>query len=124
MKFLVWNGRELSAREKDEITLEDEQEIVGGWIELLPLGTLDDNGIQAFCNDEGKLMGLAPTALLGTEEDGFFKPYDFVAGNIMFAGFDEDGETIGLTDEQIELIRGMFVKVVPFHGRVLPALLY
>lgn len=121
MIYLIWNGENLSSYEKDEITLDDEQDAVGGFIELLPLSILDENYIQAFVNEEGKLIGLDPTALLTAKGN----VCDLVAGNIMFVGYDDEGETVGLEDEQIDLINALFSGPrYNFHGHKLPALEY
>ena len=53
-------GTECEYREIDN-TLEAMQEIVGGYIEVVPLCNKDDepiHGIVLVCNEEGKLKGL------------------------------------------------------------------
>ena len=52
-------GGKMEIREIDN-TLEAMQEIVGGYIEVIPLG--GDAGLVCVCNEEGKLMGL-PTSI-------------------------------------------------------------
>lgn len=72
-------------------TLENIQEIVGGYIECFNLGF---GNILCVCNEEGKLMGLKPNFIFNG---------DTVVGDVFFcAGGEEDFES--LTDDQIEFI--------------------
>jgi len=64
------------------------QEIVGGSIEMVDL---DDN-TSLVCNEEGKIRGLEGNRRIGR---------DIIAGTFFLCGFNEDGESISLTDEQI-----------------------
>lgn len=81
-KITVFIARpETDYLEQTEIdnTLEAMQKIVGGYIETV---TLDKN-IVLICNEEGRLKGLQPSVrVLG-------KIY---VGNVIYAGYDEDGE--------------------------------
>ncbi len=72
---------------------------VGGWIECVNLRT---KGVDMWVNEEGKLNSLAEnpigTALYLDE----FGNGDFIVGNILITGgVDHEGETLGLTDEQV-----------------------
>ena len=64
------------------------QEIVGGSIEMLDL----DENTNLVCNEEGKIIGLEGNRRIGR---------DIIAGTFFLCGFNEDGESISLTDEQI-----------------------
>ncbi|WP_027626227.1 DUF3846 domain-containing protein [Clostridium lundense] len=64
------------------------QEIVGGSIEMLDL---DDN-TSLVCNEEGKIRCLEGNRRIGR---------DIIAGTFFLCGFNEDGASISLTDEQI-----------------------
>lgn len=64
------------------------QEIVGGSIEMVDL---DDN-TSLVCNEEGKIRGLEGNRRIGR---------DIIAGTFFLCGFNEDGASISLTDEQI-----------------------
>lgn len=75
---------------------------VGGWIECVNLRGLQ---VDMWVNEEGKLNSLpenpTATALFMDEFGGG----DFIVGNVLITGgVDEEGETVGLTDEQIEVI--------------------
>jgi hypothetical protein len=109
VKFVVKNMHE-SAKvveyvKNEDMTLEEMQKIVGGYIEFIPFPTdinsesEEGSGIDLILNEEGKLDGLRRNLLLIDANDRMF---DVAVGNILFCAHDEYGETIGLTDEQIE----------------------
>lgn len=73
---------------------------VGGWIECVSLPTL---GVDMWVNEEGKLIGLpvntAGTALWESE----YGRTDIIVGDIIITGgVDDEGDTLGLTEEAIE----------------------
>ena len=76
--------------ETDISGLDDMQKIVGG----------------LYCNDEGKLQGLHP-ALVVTKNG---KTVEMICGNILFCGYDSEGETVPLTDKQISIIKSIFTR--------------
>jgi len=82
--------------EVDAITLEYMQEVVGGYIEHLSL----TDTIDMWFNEEGKLIPL-PTNIFMV--DGV-KVIDTIQGNILFTSCDDDGNTIGLDERDIENI--------------------
>ena len=57
--------------------------------------------IDMIINEEGKVNRLQPQ--LAIYQDN--KIVDVICGNIIFASANEDGKTIGLTDEQIEVVK-------------------
>lgn len=81
---------------------------VGGWIEAVEFGP----GLSAFINEEGKLKGLdfnpLATALweIGLDAVGLTHiPGDFLVGPVVVCGdVDDEGETRGLTDQQINTL--------------------
>lgn len=97
--------------EKKDFTLEYMQGVVGGYIQCIPF-PLDINsdectGIDMFLNDEGKLEQLDCNLLLVDSETTMF---DVAVGNVFFCSHDEESESIGLTDEQIEIALQYCVK--------------
>lgn len=73
------------------------QEIVGGLIEFVSIG----DGIDIVINEEGKIMGLEPNFIATALFD--FK--DLLVGDAIIVGVDySTGETISLTDAQIETL--------------------
>ena len=65
-------------------SLESMQKIVGGTIQAV---YAFDEPVCIVCNDEGKLMGLAPNCLL-SDDSG--KPYDMLVGTFFVCGVKED----------------------------------
>ena len=103
MKVLVLSNGELKETEIGT-ELEDLQKIVGGYIEIPFLGDkLCDNGIDVIINEEGKLIeGMkAEIAIVDGKHGNIL---DIVYGNCIFASHDEEGETIGLNEAQIQIV--------------------
>lgn len=76
------------------------QATVGGWIQLV---RLESKGIDLYLNEEGKLDGLDqnPTATALWVED--YGTTDYIVGDVIITGgVNSDGETVGLTNEQVE----------------------
>lgn len=87
--------------------LEEMQEIVGGYIETLPL----EEGIDIVCNEEGKINGLELNRPLYHEG----KMYEIIAGTFFIAGADlESGEFISLNREAIDKYAEQFLRPVLF----------
>lgn len=103
MKVLVLSNGELKAQDIGE-NLEDLQKIVGGYIEIPYLGdTFRSNDIDVIINEEGKLIGgLKPEIAVVNEKQGNI--LDIVYGNCIFASHDEEGNTVGLTEEQMQIV--------------------
>lgn len=103
MRVLVLKNGKLQEKEIKN-SLEELQSIVGGYIEFPFLGNkFRDNTIDVIINEEGKLIeGLKPEIAM---VDGETKSIlDVVYGNCVFASHDEEGNTIGLNDEQIRIV--------------------
>ena len=69
-------------------TLEAMQQMVGGYIEVIPLAD-----VCLVCNEEGKLMGLPGSRRLGD---------DVIAGTFFLAGDTPAGDFCSLTQEQAD----------------------
>ena len=83
--------------------LETLQEIVGGYIECLPL----DDETTIICNEEGKINGLPLNRPLYTD-DG--KLYDIIAGTFIISGDDiKNGEFVSLSDKQLNKYKDQFL---------------
>ena len=101
IKVLVLNDLELKEKEIDN-SLKALQNEVGGYIEIPSFSRkLSENNIDMIINEEGKVNRLQPQ--LAIYQDN--KIVDVICGNIIFASANEDGDTIGLTDEQIEVVK-------------------
>lgn len=122
---MVFNARDgLKKVSWDNDSLEFLQSSVDGYVDGLYVGDFG-KGIALWINDEGKFRSdLEPSALLMYKG----KVYDYVVGNIVFTGIDEEGETTSLTDTQIKCIKNAFKKFqyqLDFkHGLMLPLFNY
>lgn len=103
MKVLVLSNGELKEQEIGT-ELEDLQKIVGGYIEIPFLSRkFRDSGIDTIINEEGKLIeGMKPEIAIADEGKGTI--LDIVYGNCIFASHNEEGDTIGLTEEQMQIV--------------------
>ena len=77
--------------ETDNCSLEFLQAQVGGIIQIVP--SMFDENLDLIVNDEGKLIGLEPNRWYGD---------DVIFGNILVTAYNDEGETISLTEDQIE----------------------
>lgn len=94
--------------EKDK-TLEFLQEVVDGYVDVLHIG----HGIDIWLNDEGLLREDLPlNFVVGSIKSG--KVAHQICGNVVFASHDREGNTISLTQKQMEKIRNMFINRVSF----------
>ena len=103
MKVLVLSDGRFETKEIDT-TLENLQEIVGGYIEIPFLSKeFNENGIDVIINEEGKYIeGRKPEIAM---IDGKTKQIlDVVFGNCIFASHDEEGNTIELNDKQTKIV--------------------
>ena len=103
MKVLVLSNGKLKTQEIGT-ELEDLQKIVGGYIEIPFLSELFyAKDIDMIINEEGKLIeGLKPEIAIVEKEQG--KILDIVYGNCIFASHDEEGNTIALDEEQVQIV--------------------
>ena len=103
-KALVWNGVNLTEHVYVD-SYEFLHSAVDGYIEHIPT-ELEKFNIDVWCNEEGKLRGLEPTLLL--THNGVV--YDTVVGNVVFTRFNDEGETLPLTKDDIKRIATVFNK--------------
>lgn len=103
MKVLVLSNGELKVQDIGT-ELEDLQKIVGGYIEIPFLSQkFFEHGIDIIINEEGKLIdGLKAEIAIVNEKSGTI--LDIVYGNCIFASHDDEGNTVALTEEQIQII--------------------
>ena len=103
IKALVFSNGELQEREIEN-TLESLQEIVGGYIESPYISNIfRENDIDIILNEEGKILNLQEEIAIIDKEKNIV--IDVLCGNCIFVSHDEQGETIGLNDEQIKIIK-------------------
>ena len=79
---------------------------VGGLITLANYyEELEDQGIDIFADDEGLLKDNPKTTLIITDKKNRMKILTCLVGNLIFVSHDDEGSTLGLTDEQIAFIK-------------------
>ena len=85
----------------------------------------DEKGISVVLDDNGKLVDEESQVITGliidfADED---RPevIDYIVGNYLLISYDEEGETVSLTDEQVENIKDSFM-VFPTHKGLLSIL--
>lgn len=87
------------------------QEQVGGLLEHFIINEgLNQLYIDMWIDDEGKLKGHKPTFLL-CDDDG--NPVDSIVGNCVFTKYDTDGNTYGLTQDDINEVMA-WLGTLPF----------
>lgn len=74
-----------------EDTLEKFQELVGGYIEIIPAN--DDKSILMVVNEDGRMKELEANVWIGDT---------CIVGNVVFVQNGDDGEFHSLTDEMVE----------------------
>lgn len=115
--FVIHAGEGVTFGEEalEEITLEYLQEKVGGWVQAVPLsGTL--SGLTIWVNEEGKFTDLPLNEIATGLWEVSYGATDFIAGNaILTAGVDYDGDTLGLTSEQLDTIMEALEKVMAYN---------
>lgn len=78
------------------------QNIVEGLIEPIELA----EGLTMWVNEEGKLIGKTPNPFATAAWERAFGATDIVVGTVAFTGgTDEEGETLGLPDEHLVMLR-------------------
>ena len=79
---------------------------VGGLITLANYyEELEDQGIDIFADDEGLLKADPKTTLIITDKKNRMKVLTALVGNLIFVSHDDECNTTGLTDEQINFIK-------------------
>lgn len=79
------------------------KETVGGYFDVARYNeNLVKNKIDIFVNDEGKLMELYPNILVIDSETE--KLVDYLAGDVIFLAYNDKGESLGLSEEQLDII--------------------
>lgn len=94
IEVLVYRPGQDSVVEKVENTLEAQQALVGGYIEMVPLG----KGLYLVCNEEGKLRGLERNIHVG---------FDVVVGNCFFCRV-RGSNAASLSAKDIEALREQY----------------
>jgi hypothetical protein len=76
------------------------QTAVGGLVEVIDITP----EVSLWCNEEGKLEGLFTNAFATWFFQKQYGAVDIIVGDVVLAGgVDEEGDTLGLSDEQVRL---------------------
>lgn len=95
IKVIVKKPNQSAEAKEVENDLKTFQNLVGGYIEVLPVG----NNILLVCNEEGKLEELEPNFRLGN---------DVIVGDAVFVADGNDGEFHSLSEGNIQRLLKMF----------------
>lgn len=87
-----------------ENSLEAEQKLVGGYIQVIRL----TDEIDCIINDDGKLQGYPSNRLWKSGNE----IYDFIVGNIQCVRHDDEGNFISIQPEDIPIIEEALVPIV------------
>lgn len=93
------------------IKLADLQHYVEGLVTCPYVPGLNEQGLSLWANDEGLCIGMEPN--LAFFEADWFEPM-LIVGPVLVTGHNEDGETIGLTPEQVETAKATLTKAEGF----------
>lgn len=81
------------------------QDAVDGWVQVVDLAPK----LSIWVNEEGKMNGLPYNGIATAIYQDRFGAVDIIVGNaVLTGGTDDEGETIGLTDEQVARIQRLF----------------
>lgn len=100
---------EVDANADGHIALDVVREAVGGLIERVSIDRPGCEGLDLWLNEEGKLKSL-PINMLATWLSEIWRYGDFIVGDILVCGFDGEGNSVGLTEEQIQTLKGIVCK--------------
>jgi len=89
--------------DQDQDTLPVLQKAVEGYIDHMSwVPELNDRHIDMWINDEGKLENKSPCLIYKNADTG--EIIDIVVGNIVISRYNDQGETLSLTDDDVEYV--------------------
>lgn len=96
-----------TVKELETLSLESLQEGVGGWVQAIDIR----HDVTMWLNEEGKMEGLPLNPVAQALWNQAFGQTDYIVGNAVFTGgTDEDGQTLPLSRERAEEIRGVVLE--------------
>ncbi len=107
-KFLRFDGKVVKELKPEENILEQLQKEVGGFIEHVKIPDLAPLHIEAWINEEGKILGLKPAMIFQSivMQDGEWAQYtDTLNGPIIFARYDKEGEILPLRRQDLDYLK-------------------
>lgn len=101
INVLVLSNGELKEKEIDN-DLKSLQKEVDGYIEIpFICEKFMENNIDVIINEEGKINRLNKELAIVKDD----KIIDVICGNCIFTSTDDEGNTIGLSDKQMDIVR-------------------
>jgi len=94
IRGLVYRVGQAPVLTEVEDSLEGLQGVVGGYIEAVHIS----DSLALICNEEGKLIGLAPNRKLGR---------DTICGDFIVLASDDEGNFVSLSDDHVKFVQGM-----------------
>ena len=102
---------DVSLMDISDYSLERLQEAVEGYVQAIDLS----DELTIWCNEEGKMLNLCHNPYGQAFWEKSYGRTDYIVGNIVLTGgTDSEGETLGLTDEQILKINETIAEVALF----------
>jgi Domain of unknown function (DUF3846) len=88
---------------------------VSGLVEVVEI---HPTGLTMWINEEGKYNGCEKNGIATVMATGWIMAGDTIMGNVLFTGGpDDDGETQGLSDEQLQYVRqAQRIREIGFKG--------
>jgi hypothetical protein len=89
----------------EEGSLKVLQNAVDGYVQAIDL----NQELTMWANEEGKLEGMMTNSIATAIFQARFGMIDIIVGNaVLTGGVDDEGDTIGLTEEQVKQLTFMF----------------
>lgn len=103
-------------------SLKDMQEVVGGWIEAADLFEDFHGRVSVYVNEEGLLV-TDPVFTISTKGWQYHPDRSVLAGPFLIVRCDQEGETVGLTEGDVDRIVYGKQHVISFElGQMIPIL--
>jgi hypothetical protein len=100
MKFILKQpGLKPEVVEQDSIGLSTLQHYVEGTVTCPHVPGLEKIGATLWANDDGLCLDMEPN--LALFESGWYEPM-LIVGPVLVTGVNQEGDTVGLTDDQVE----------------------
>jgi hypothetical protein len=98
------DGNKLEVNETFEQSLSNMQKVVGGYIEALTMHSDNYRQVTIWLNEEGKFNGSLPNFAIMHED----RLVDIVMGDVIITSSDAQGNTVGLNDAELEIVKSRF----------------
>jgi hypothetical protein len=101
------DSKEIEIHDSFDHTLKNMQGVVGGYLEAITLDSVvEGREVTVWLNEEGKLEQLKPNFAIIRKES--LQLLDVVVGDVLITSCDDEGNTVGLNDEELELVKFKF----------------